>query len=294
MKTILNLFILIVLGASLSAQYRPITEVYELELNVYNTPKKLSLLSNFNPDRYNNHPHYIDKNRLMIACEDRQKDQTDIFLLNTKTKERRQLTATSVSEYSPQVYLDDYFTVVLVDQPTANSKNQKLWQYPISLKNSGEQLVHKIDNFALYKHLPNLKLAVLQDDPETPLVVANVRNNLTALVCKNAGKSFVVSKNGTLYYLEKSGERKILKTYNSINGTYKTITKCLKDAEDIALYGANQEIIMSKGPEIYKYNTRSNSWELFLNLSPYGIKRITRLTSKGNKIAFVNFLRPAQ
>lgn len=265
----------------------PKTELFMLELDSDDEIEQISYLSSFNPNSYNNQAVFISSDEILLTAQ-LDKDNTDIVRLNLKANTVKRLTKTKESEYSPQVSGSGSFTVVRVEQ---DGVTQNLWEYPLSLENTGSILMNNTGQVGYYQALPNMRMAMfIIDGQQFDLYIANLRNESKKLVENNIGRCFKTSKKRELIYLSKSefDDKGQIKVYNSINESNTVLAPAIEGSEDFCLYGNTELLIMAKGTSLFKYDSNSSTWLLWKDLSQFGLEKITRLDCRANKILIIN------
>ncbi len=276
----------ILFGTLLLTAQLPNTELFMITFDDDSTIEKVSYLSDFNPNQYNNQAVFISDNEILLTTQ-WDENNTDITKLNLQANTVKRLTNTLESEYSPNINGDGSFTVVRVEQ---DETTQNLWEYPLSLDNEGSILVENTGQVGYYQHLPNLNIAlfVIEED-QYHLEIINQRSQQKKKIDQNIGRCFKRSKKGELIYLSKSttGKNDIM-TYNAMNDRKQKLATALGDAVDFCLYGNLEQLIMAKDNALYRYDAATSTWLLWHDLAPYGLKRITRMDARGNQLLLIN------
>lgn len=277
-------FILVAfLISNIGSAQLPETDVYLLEFNAENDLAKISFLNGFNKKGYNNQPSFKDDNNLFLVSNITNSEQTDILLLNLVSGRIKRLTNTSLSEFSPRLHQNNSFSVVKV----LKDGEQVIWEYPLSLEDSGQLLFSMDNNIGYYQHLPNYKMALygIHKDDTNSLEIADLRRNTHKSIGKNIGRCFVPSSDGSLLFISKDDSFNV-KKYDVRNGQISILTTLKHKVEDFMMF--NNHLIYGYESSLYIYDNNSENWVQWLDLESLGITNITRLTSRGNKIVLVN------
>lgn len=269
-------------GPKANAQL-PVTEVWMLEINNSDKIQKVSYLSDFNPNAYNNQAVFIDDKEVVMTAE-LVKGNTDLVILNPSKKKWKRLTKTLESEYSPRLTEANDISTVRVEQ---DKVSQVLWEYPKNAENGGSQLITDKNNIGYYQPLNNFKMALFVLEKTNDLHVVNLRNDRVEYVSKDIGRCFQVNKKGELIFIQNIGTPTI-KSFNPLNKRVTTITEALNGSEDFVLYGDAEIILMAKGSQIFKYNPTAASFVLMWDLTPYGLKDISRMDYRNGKLLLIN------
>lgn len=271
------------LNSNIGYSQLPETDVYLLEFNIENDLSKISFLNAFNKNGYNNQPTFKDDNNLLLVSNLNESDQTDILLLNLVSGRLKRLTKTSLSEYSPRLHQNNSFSVVKV----LKDGQQVIWEYPLSLEDSGKLLFDMNDNIGYYRHLPNYKMALygIKKEGSNSLEIADLRRNTHKSIGMNIGRCFVQSDDGNLLYLSKDDTYSIKKYYVR-NGQIEIESKLQHNVEDFMVF--NNHLVYGFESSLYMYDNHKEKWIQWLDLESLGITNITRLTSRGNKVVLIN------
>ena len=285
MRYILLIILISSIGFTVSGQL-PVTEIFLLELQDNDRIAEVSYLTGFNTDSYNNQAVFIGDNEVILTSE-LEDEQTDIVKLNLLARTWKRLTATEESEYSPRTIDEANFTVVRVEK---DGETQTLWEYPLSLTYNGEQILKESGQVGYYQFLPNLKVALFVIEKSMNLYIGDMRRGTTAKKDEGIGRCFQVSKTGELWYISKPSDdsKGKIKTYNTVNQRITSVATVLGDSQDFCLYGNTEKVIMAQNAQLFMYDQPSDTWILWIDLSEYGVKKITRLDCRDNKILLTN------
>lgn len=249
------------------------------------------LLTDFNPNGYNNQPAFIDSYTLLVSVAPADDlVNTDIFRMDLRTRDLTRITQTKDREYSPTPSRDDRqaFNCVVVDLD--NDEKQILWQYPLDRSDGGKPLIRNLEGVGYFRELADDWVAIFEVGTPNKLWVVNKKSGDKKFIANDIGRCLQVMSNGQLVYVHKFSEDYwFLKKLVPENFTSEIIKKTLPEAEDFVVL-ANDAILMGQGTKIYVLDQRGdNQWTLVEDLEKYKISHITRLAYNGiNQLTVVN------
>lgn len=296
-KGILFIFGLLV-TATLSAQL-PVSNIYVFDLERDTEKDSLFLakprfLTNFNRTGYNNHPHFITNEELMISSSTPFESQPDLFTLNVNSKVRTKVTDTPAGEYSPR-RMPDYFNFSAIRQEyLPNDTLIRLWQFPMDRSSNGRPVFKDLTNVGYYAWLNSRDIVLYKVQNPNQLVKSDIYGGTEEVIAQNVGRCFLPGSGGTLIYVQKQdGGASDIMVYDSRayfeDQKKRKIAATLEGAEDFAVT-ANGTVFMAYDSKVYTFTLgQSEEWEMLVDLSAYGIKGISRmaLSPNGNRIALV-------
>jgi len=292
-----HLFTALIVFASLAvalAQDLPNCNIYLFETSMRDSQLTLSkpqFLTNFNPKGYNNQPCFINNDELLIVSASPVEPQTDIYLLDLEKKSKQRLTRTAESEFSPKPTPDNlYFSVVRVEKDA--DRTQRLWQYPLDLKDGGKAAMRFLRGVGYYHWLDRYKVAVfnLTNENLNYLSVTDTRDGTTQNLSPSIGRCFQASPNGRLVYVHKISDGNwVIKALDKNTLDVQEICKTITGAEDFVIM-KDGAILMGKGSRLYRFHPlKSKNWQEVADLKRQGINNITRMAISGDgKLVIVN------
>ncbi len=284
--------ILLLLSSTMLSAQLPNTNIYMLTLTKgggkYNI-KAPVFMTVFNKTGYNNQPSFISDDEIVFTTNYYSADQTEISKFDLYEETLTRLTYTDESEYSPQKSgKDGAISCVRVEM---DGKTQTLSIYPGDGIGYAKRVLHNTNNIGYYEWMDNNEVALfLVEAPDHNLAIANSKSERRKIILDKIGRSLHKSLNGELYFLHKETESDwIIKSYNLLTNKSRIITKSLQGVEDFELLN-DGSILMGKGSKLYRYDPKSASkeWQLISDLSGYGIKNITRMAARKNRLVIVD------
>lgn len=250
-------------------------------------------VTDFNARGYNNQPRFFNNSELYITSQTPYSEQTDIYLLDFKTKKKYQVTETLEAEYSPTLMPDGYnFSAVR----TEGGGVQRLWQFPVDRLSDGKPILKYTENVGYHHWINSRRLALFIVDEPPYLALANVATDEIKRSVTNIGRCFYTNPtNGKLAYVHKVTNRtwyiKEMDVYSTA-GESEIVTTTLPNGEDFVIT-RDGTYLMGRGSKLFKYHPVKDGdkgWREVLDLRAYGIRNIRRLAlSEGDrKIAIVN------
>lgn len=289
MKLLVCIFLL---TSSLFSAYGQLPATNILLLNVESVDENggvenIKFLTDFNRDGYNNQPHFVDENKLMISSSFDAKGLTDIYLMDLKLSKLQRITATEESEYSPLLWEDGKITVVRQELSNQKQVPQLLWQYPLARDTKGRKLFSKYQNIGYYCWLPDDELALFLVGEPSKLVIVNTKTEKETFVTYNVGRAIKYDDNGGLIYVLKMGNSWSIKRYALDEDMSQYLTTTLTGTEDFEIMPGGK-IISGKGSVLYTFDpVKKDGWKKYVDLSKYKVQNISRIASFKDQLALV-------
>ncbi len=283
--------ILMFLHTSYIFSQLPKTNIYTLDLQSNEKKvllRNLQYISDFNAEGYNNQPHFINKDELLITSSYKSSGLTDIWHLNIPEEKVTRITSTVESEYSPMLMPDGInFSIILQQLPVDSIIPQVLWSYPLDRTTSGELLIHGIDNIGYHIWVSSSKVALYLVGEPSELVLYDINNKSTTHIAYDAGRCLKVDQSSNLYYIQKSGSQSTIRSYDIYLGRSRRIAPALKDQQDFDVL-PNGHLISADGPRLMTFTPFLDStWRPNLDFSSAGISKISRISSSVGRVAIV-------
>lgn len=269
----------------------PATDIYMLTM--LKNGDKISLkdpvyISGFNPDGYNNQPHFASPTQLYITTNMYDDTFTDFVRLDLQDERYFRVTATdSISEYSPTPQApNDHFSAVRVEK---DGRTQSLWLYPDDHSNYGNRVLSDLSNVGYHCWLSNELVALFLVDEPMTLGIGNIAKSTTQIVLENIGRCFRTDTDGNLIFVHKVSESSwYLKKYDLKNQRATTICQTVPTSEDFEVL-SDGTLIMGSGSKLYAMNPKNQSgWSEISDLSVYDIFDISRIAISRNRLVIVN------
>lgn len=290
MKILIIIIIQLLSFQIINAQL-PNTHVFSLDL-LYNEQKVIvkepKLLTAFNESGYNNQPHFISDNTLLITSNYKCLGLTDILQLDINKKEVERMTYTEESEYSPTVMPDGIsFSVVRQELDDSQQVPQLLWTYPLDKSNFGRSAIEDIDNVGYHCWMSSSRVALFLVAEPSELVLYDTKLKTNTFIASNVGRCLKTNRSGLLYYTQKIGDVVMIKSYDMYLGQSKEVATSLDGNQDFDIL-PNGYIISSKGGKLFAMHPSTDvSWIEIIDLEPAGINKISRITHSAKRLAIV-------
>lgn len=244
----------------------------------------------FNPKGYNNQVKFFSDSELWLTVQTSEDTtQTDIYALDLLLKRITRVTATPLTaEYSPTpVPGGQRFSVVRV----AEDHNQGLWSFPLDRSDNGRPEFPRIFNVGYHCWLSDTMVAFFIVGSNAPhsLQIAGIQSQKARKIASNIGRCLLRTSEGKLAFVQKPTQQTwFLKTWNPDNNAQDIIIKMPNGSEDFAMM-ADGTYLTGEGPRLYYFKPgRDNDWRELMNLTKYGVKKITRMDVAANgKLAIV-------
>lgn len=261
----------------------PNTDIWLMDIKTENGKTVVSNPVNVtNRKGYDNQPAFSPDGTYFLFSSMPDEKQTDIYKYDLQTKTITQLTQTNTSEYSPTFMLDGKNISVVMVEPDST---QRVWKFPL---NGGEaSLVLKgIKEVGYHCWLDPARLGLFLITKPFKGVIADIYTEKSVYLKDSIGRSMhlVKSEEGNrFFFLHKDS---IFSTDINGNKIHFESLKKLK-GEDLAFNGEN--IIMGEDTKLFENirwlnrKKRTANWVEMIDLSGYGIKKITRITISPDK-----------
>ncbi|MEM1218761.1 MAG: hypothetical protein AAGH79_07605 [Bacteroidota bacterium] len=289
------IFGLLLMSSFLLAQY-PNTDIYLFTLGkdkegVYRLTEP-KYLTNFNPNGYNAHPHFISSNELYISVLDPTMDtiQTDIYSLNLSNNVRTQITGTLESEHGPQAVPGySYFSAIRAEADV--DRTQRLWQFPLDRRDQGRPVFPYLRNIENHFWIGRNYVALYLTTNPSELILAKVSDGSTQEVAKNVGSCLQRLKNGNLAFVKKEADQWVICELDLFSRPfdYQEIVPTLEGVEQFAVL-PDGSLLMGRGSKLYRNDISQEEkiWEELVDLRYYNIHSIKSMTiSTDGKLAMV-------
>ena len=282
----------LLLSLSLFAQL-PVTQVYTFDIAPGDstvTFSKPRYLTGFNQRGYNNQPHWLDREELLMAVQTPEMDQPDVYRFNLANKQRQRMTRTRAGEFSPKAMGDGRRFSAVRQEYVGRDTVLRLWEFPTNLLDNGKPVFKYVNGIGYYEWLNSVQLALfLVGNPNT-LAIASADTDRPRTLANNVGRCFRRLPNGNLAYVSKQTPSWTIVEQNlyRLNEPPRVVTTCINGSEDFTVLN-DGSYLMAGGSKIYRYDPiRNPTWREVVDLRFYGIRNITRLEANGfGKIAIV-------
>ena len=289
MRVINFIFILISISCTLEAQL-PKTNIYVLDMRaneqkvLLNNPK---FVTSFNPEGYNNQPHFIDRNNLLITSDHESLGLTDILQLNLSEEKISRFTWTEESEYSATLSPEgNAINVVRQELDDSQPVPQVLWEYPLDKSHSGQQIIQDLTTIGYFTYVTKDKLALFLVDPSAQLVLYDLKLRTQTPISSNGGRC-LKARNGNVYFVKNQDGVQTLMAYDIYLGRSKRVADLSGYSQDYEIL-PNGFIITSAGSKLFVFNPLFDAqWTELIDLAGADVKNISRIAATFDKIAIV-------
>ncbi|MFT6807903.1 MAG: hypothetical protein ACJA01_001125 [Saprospiraceae bacterium] len=285
-----QIIFLLILHQSLWGQL-PQTYIYSLDLDVNENKvilDNVQFLTDFNPSGYNNQPHFIDDESLLITSNWKNEDQTDVWLLDLTKHDITRITATDAGEFSPTIQSDGMnFSVIRQTFTDENDPIQVLWSYPLERSHGGKPIILDPSTVGYHTWLASDKVALYLVGDPSELIIYDTKTKATEHVAYNVGRALKTSSKEDLIFIQKTGSTNHIRKYNL--GTHRStlLTTSIDGQEDFDVL-PNDFLIAGQGSKLMIHRPMlDHGWKEIKDLSSLGIISISRIASSSNRIAIV-------
>ncbi len=290
MKSLVTLISILFFSITILAQL-PSTDIYTLSLKANETKVLIEdpvLVTGFNLGGYNNQPHFIDDDHLLVTSDYKSLGLTDILELDTRLNRITRITHTEESEYSPILMSSGLdFSVVRQELDDSEQVPQVLWSYPVDRSSAGQQVIPDIQNIGYYVWITKDQIAMFIVDETPYLVLYNIQNNTSTRIAKDIGRCLKTDGKGQIYYIQKSSDGNDIRSYDIYLGRSKRVAPALNNQQDFDIL-PNGHLISAESATLKTYiPSISTQWREIIDLSHAGISDISRIASSRNKVAIV-------
>ncbi|MEM9680152.1 MAG: nuclear transport factor 2 family protein, partial [Bacteroidota bacterium] len=204
------------------------------------------------------------------------KGQTDIASYHHNYGTKIWINFTEGGEYSPlKVPNKKEVSAVRLDP----DGKQRLYSYNLSNGESEELIADLV--IAYYTWYGNsIVVSAVIEDEQLNLYTTNVEDGKSRKYDTQVGRSFHNIPNSDLVsYISKKEDQWTIRSLNPNTGETQLIADTLPQVEDMC-WIINGDIFMGKESKLYKLTpNKDNDWKEVADLSSYGIKNITRITT---------------
>lgn len=242
------------------------------------------LLTHFNPDGYNNQPHFFADQEIWVTSQTRyDTTQTDIQSLHFGTRVRTQITQTRTSEYSPTPMPDGkHFSAIVVE----DDGSQRLWKFPKAGEGNGQPLLPDLTGVGYHAWLDETNLACFIVGEPHYLAHVQTNHSRQRRIASNVGRCLQKHpKTNALYFVVKATDQTwFIKSYQPDTEKQSIICTTLSGSEDFVIL-EDGTLIMGQNQKLFAW--KREMWVPIADLSIYGVKKISRLASRNGKLAIV-------
>ena len=235
---------------------------------------------------YDNQPSFSYDEKKIYYVSVREDKQADIYVYDLKSKKTQRLTQSAESEYSPQINAEgDKISVVAVERDSAQRIHVLLASNGIEIKKL------PFDSVGYYQFLNADTLIYYKLTNPHSLHLHVISSGENKWLCDNPTRGFKTINRSKLFYAVKDSNSVQFFIYDFTIQKAKPLCKYPSLNED-AFWHSEYGLMKSEDSQILRYIPNKNTWQMFLDLKNYGIKKITRFVfdSKDKYLIVVNNL----
>jgi len=292
MSKLLFLFLFIV---NVCSGQLPDTDLWLFSIK--NEKEKLSLLKGENITNrpgYDNQPAFSNDDKSIYYVSIREDKQSDIYTYLISNKKSIPFTKSKESEYSPTLISGGLLiacVTVLEDSSQVihalNKKDASLSYYP-DRKFEDRQL-NSFDSVGYFTFLNADTILYYKLTQPHSLRARSLKKGTDVFIAESPVRGFkAINRNQFIYGIKDSSKVAYYK-YDCI--LHKAFKYCDYNSlsEDI-IWHKDMGLLKSEGATILQYDEKQQKWNMLLDFSSYGIKKITRFVfdSQTKKIVIVN------
>ena len=290
---LLSLTICLLTSTGVYAQ-APRTQLYVFDLRMSDTSLTVGnprYLSAFNATGYNNQPNWADRNLLYASVMLPEAEQPDVYRFDLSNNTRERLTDTEAGEYSPKKMTGGSRFSAVRQEFLGQDTVLRLWEFPTDLSDNGKPVLPGTNGVGYYEWLNNAQLALFVVGNPNQLVLASTSGDAPRTLATNTGRAFTRLNNGNLVYVDKGSVpfNLVEKNLYRLEEAPRVIAPMARETEDFILL-PDGTFLAGSGSRLYRLDPTdgTGSWREVVDLSFYGLERISRLAYNGqNQLALV-------
>ena len=230
---------------------------------------------------YDNQPSFSGDGKKIYYVSVRDDNQSDIYVYDLSGKRTKRFTQSVESEYSPQISADGrYVSSVVVERDSSQRIHlmnavDGVFLKSLAFDSVGYFCYVNVDTLVYYKLTEphSLRMHVLSTDEDR-------------WICSRPTRGFKTIDRSKFLYAIKDSLATTYMMYDFALQKAKIIGSYPKVIED-ACWHATQGLLIPDGPKIMRYVPNRNDWQVYLDLSSHGVKKITRVAFDANNSCMV-------
>lgn len=207
---------------------------------------------------YDNQPTFTPDGKKILFVSIFDSTQSDVYSYDIKSKQIKQFTKTSVSEYSPAYTPDNkYISVVRVD----TDSGQRFYKLPVNSIEKAD-LVKNTDSIGYACWLNDSMLTMFILGPSHTLQLLNIKTSERKLIASDIGRCMKLSGDKSkMYFILKSNEKEwYIYSMDCKNFTLNRVTQTLHNSEDFAVM-PDGTLFMGMESKLYRHDPlNENGW----------------------------------
>lgn len=219
---------------------------------------------------YDNQPSFSSDEKKIFYVSVREDQQADIYFYDLKSKKQQRLTHSAESEYSPQLSPGGKSISVVTVEMDSSQK--------IHLVDANDGVFLKkldFDSVGYYQYLNADTLIYYKLSNPHSLRMHVVKTKEDKWLCDMPTRGFKTIDRSKLMYAIKDSVKVDFYIYDFNLHKAKFFATYPSNSED-AYWHKQLGLMKSEGAKILRFVVNKNVWELYLDLSSFGIKKISR------------------
>lgn len=219
---------------------------------------------------YDNQPSFSSDEKKIFYVSVREDQQADIYFYDLKSKKQQRLTHSAESEYSPQLSPGGKSISVVTVEMDSSQK--------IHLVDANDGVFLKkldFDSVGYYHYLNADTLIYYKLSNPHSLRMHVVKTKEDKWLCDMPTRGFKTIDRSKLMYAIKDSVKVDFYIYDFNLHKAKFFATYPSSSED-AYWHKQLGLMKSEGAKILRFVVNKNVWELYLDLSSFGIKKISR------------------
>lgn len=285
MRKQLNTLSFVLLTFALRAQM-PDTELWLFKIGASKTGSVLTKGENFTKrPGYDNQPSFSVDSKKIFYASVREDQQADIYSYDVKRGKSTIFTKTPISEYSPVLQGGKFFTSVVVEADSSQ------YIHYINAETGIHETKIEVDSVGYYTFL-NSDTVVYYKLTEPHSLRYHVKSSGEDKWLGNfPTRAFRAVNRHTLLYALKDTTKTVFYKYNFLLHKGEKLCEYPSLNEDF-IWHPVIGLVKSEGTRLLHYAPLLQEWLLLFDLSPFGLKKITRfdIDPKGNYLVVADNL----
>ncbi|MGE3469177.1 MAG: hypothetical protein AB7O28_02435 [Vicinamibacterales bacterium] len=265
----------LLIGAVVSAGQAPAppaTEIYLAPIRLLPAPAMgPARVASDNPGGYDNQPFFGADGRAMLFTSRRDGKQTDIYFLEIQTRQIRQMTHTSESEYSPSVMPGDAGVSVIKVEADGT---QRVWTIGDG-DTPGTLIAKDVKPAGYHAWADDGRLAVYVLGSPPTLQVVDPATGRATTIARDVGRSLQRRPTGTLSFVQRVAGRWMVREWVPSSGDVRDLVPAVEGSGDRdTAWAADGTLFMTAGEAVHWWRPGQAGWTL---LSEPGVGPLSRL-----------------
>ena len=281
-KAKLLLLVLIGCGTFVVKAQMPDTDIFMVQLGVknktgYTTPKNLTQRVG-----YDNQPAFSADGKSVLFTSIHEDGQADLYAIDLKTFQTKQLCATSESEYSPTLAPNGKgISVVRVEKDST----QRLWLFDMNGQNQ-KVIFADFDSVGYHCWLDSATVACFVLTEPATLQIKSM-NKGPHVIASSIGRCIRMKPNSNLLtFVDKTDSTWVIKSFDRISGITRYIANTPKGSEDYA-WTHDGRLYMGSGSKLMLLDPQKDqSWQEVADFSSF-LESIGRIALNPSENTFI-------